>query len=94
MIPLKSTFMTILILVCFACFEQRAKKKYLKNYIADSTDWEVLEAGFRAEAEPPQNSRVFDLWKSKEEEDLINKERVVVAEGIAQEKKKGNLFLL
>lgn len=52
-------------------------------WCTDSTDWEVLEAAFRMETDP-QTVRArqgFDMWKVKEEEDLVNKERVVVSEG-------------
>lgn len=58
-------------------------KVHLHDYSdADSTDWEVLEAAFRIEADPQTRARQgFDMWKVKEEEDLVNKERVVVSEG-------------
>ena len=44
----------------------------------------MLEAAFRIESDPQiaRQRQGFDLWKIKEEEDLVNKERVVVSEGV------------
>ena len=57
---------------------------YSSLFYLDSKDWEVLEAGFRIESDPhiARQRQGFDLWKVKEEDDLVNKERVVVSEGM------------
>jgi trafficking protein particle complex subunit 8 len=63
---------------------------HLHDYSPEgSAEWKELEAAFRAESlvvhgpiSDKQQRQGFDLWKAKEDEDLENKERVVVVEGM------------
>eukprot|EP00026_Physarum_polycephalum_P000876 Phypoly_transcript_00877.p1 GENE.Phypoly_transcript_00877~~Phypoly_transcript_00877.p1 ORF type:complete len:1286 (+),score=165.39 Phypoly_transcript_00877:53-3910(+) len=58
-------------------------KVHLHDYDDSAADWEILEAAFRIETDPfsaPRQRQGFDLWKMKDDDDLVNKERIVVSE--------------